>query len=130
MPHLVLEYSANATLPDDPRGVLQQLHAVLHEAGGILIGNCKSRVYRADAFLIADGQSNEGFVHLDIRFVRGRSDELKARISRECLAVLKSTFLPINDLALQITVNVGDIAPDMYSKHPEGTLTPQYRSNT
>ncbi|MEM7206416.1 MAG: hypothetical protein AAF434_01200 [Pseudomonadota bacterium] len=125
MPHLVMEHSSNVDVPGDVHHVLRQLHSVLNDVGGILITNCKSRVYQADSFLIADGQSDEGFVHLDISFVRGRSDDVKAQISRDCLSVLKDAFLPINKQPLQITVNVDDIALEMYSKHPAGTLTLQ-----
>lgn len=126
MPHLTLEHSSNITLPDDHRSVLLDLHRALNEIGGIAIGNCKSRIYRADSFAIGDESAQrDGFVHLDIIFVAGRSEETKAQISRACLEILKTAFLPGANCPLQITVNVGDIPIEVYSKYPEGTLSYQ-----
>ena len=105
MPHLVLDHSANIALPDDLPSLLLSLHRILADTGGIHIGNCKSRVYRADSWLIAEGDQPEGFVHLNIRFVAGRSTETRRQISRQCLAQLEAALLPINETPLQITVN-------------------------
>ncbi len=125
MPHLTLEYTNNLDLPADTNAVLLALHQVLQDVGGINIANCKSRLYPLAHFFIADNQRDEGFVHLDIVFVRGRSDAVKAQISQQCLDILKAAFLPMAQIPVQITVNVGDIPLEMYSKYPEGTLTVQ-----
>ena len=122
MPHLTLEYTSNTAPPDNWQETLLALHRTLEEVGGIALANCKSRIYSVDKFIIADGQSREGFVHLDIIFVRGRSEAVKTAISKQCLDILKSAFLPINSVPLQITVDVGDITLETYSKYPEGTL--------
>ena len=62
---------------------------------------------------------------VSIRFVAARSLNIRQQISRQCLELLQEVVLPINDVAVQITVNVDEFDPAIYSKYPEGTLTPQ-----
>ena len=123
MPHIILEHSDNLPLPEDSKSLLLELHGVLNDIGGIAIGNCKSRIYTADNFAIGDGTATEGFVHLHIEFVSGRSETIKADISLACLDILKARFLPLVEFPVQITVNITDIPKSIYSKYPEGTLS-------
>ncbi len=131
MPHLRLEYSANVHFDGELTSLFSQLHTVLVDIGGIRLENCKTRAYAAEDFLVADGTADEGgragaFVHLDVRFMEGRSEELKQEIGAKLLNRLVRFFAPALDtLALQFTVEVRDIDRAAYSKYPEGTLTPQ-----
>ena len=125
MPHLKLERSSNVVLPDDVTGLLQELHTAVADIGGIRIGNCKSRVYVADDYLIGSGGDQGGFVHLDVRFLEGRSAEARQAIGKALLELLVQSITPINGAVdLHISVEVRDIARAEYFKYPEGTLTP------
>ena len=125
MPHLVVEYSGNLEEPDSMRDLFAELHDILVEVGGISRANCKSRSRRADCFYIADGDCAHGFVHLDIRFLEGRSTEVKRAVGKRSLAALRRWFeRPHAGIQLQITAEVRDIKREFYCKYPDGTLTP------
>lgn len=126
MPHLTLEYSANVDRTSNLTELFSRLHTVLMETGGIELENCKSRSYKVDDFLVGSGRKSGGFVHLDIRFLEGRSFEIKRKIGQQSLDVLLEWFHDMAEkLDLQVTVEIKDITRSFYFKHPEGTFTPQ-----
>ncbi len=131
MPHLRLEYSSNCPTDGTLIELFAALHDVLVEVGGILRDNCKSRAYPADPFLIADGSPGpdgkaRAFLHLDVRFMDGRSKALKQSVGAALRDVLLEHFAEAAaGMDLQVTVEIRDIDRELYFKHPEGTLTPQ-----
>ena len=126
MPHLTLEYSANVKCPSNLVDLFARLHKVLVETGGINLENCKSRAYKAENFFVATGREPDGFVHLDIRFLEGRSPQVKRNIGQEAHDILMEWFHDsVEKMELQITVEVRDIMRSFYFKYPEGTFTPQ-----
>ena len=127
MPHLTLEYTANLSAPNDLEALFRRLHGILHQQGGIRLENCKSRARKVDQFCIADGDKHGAFVHLEIRFMAGRSAGVKQSIGEAALATLLESFQADDPDSLQITVEIRDIEQQSYFKHPEGTLTPQKR---
>jgi 5-carboxymethyl-2-hydroxymuconate isomerase len=125
MPHLTLEYTSNLSQSIDADQLFPRLHQILVNVGGISIHNCKSRAVCLDTYYIGKGDVQDAFIHLDIRFLEGRSLELKQRIGRLSLSWLKEYFAPsLAELELQVTVGIADIQPQTYFKIPEGTLTP------
>jgi 5-carboxymethyl-2-hydroxymuconate isomerase len=125
MPHLTLEYTANLQDRTPTPELLNSIHRVLERLGGIKIENCKSRWWKVEDWAVGDGQAPSGFVHLDLRFLEGRSEETKRAIGDATLEVLKAHFGPPNpELDLQITVEVQDIRSATYFKDPPGTLRP------
>ena len=126
MPQITLEYSENCQYNGEFQSLFHAIHYVLQLTGGIHLSNCKSRARKLSDYYIADGDASHGFAHLEIRFVEGRSDSVRASIGNECLDLLKGFFKPaIDKLQLQITVEVDDIKRSNYFKYPPGTLTPQ-----
>lgn len=125
MPHLTLEYSPNVLVESDFTDLFRKLHAILAQTGGIRLENCKSRAYLAQEFFIGSGAQASGFIHLDIRFLEGRPNEIKRAIGQETRDALMEWFQSsVEALDLQITVEVRDIERSFYFKFPEGTLTP------
>ena len=123
MPHLTLEYTHNLRLSASFDELFGQLHRVLADVGGIPLGNCKSRAVRLTDYYVGDGGDNHAFVHLTIRFLAGRSTELKQEVGRQSLAVLEECFAPSSaELELQVTVEIQEIERSTYFKFPEGTL--------
>ena len=128
MPHNVLEYSANIPKLESYGTLFSEIHKILNEVGGIRLGNCKSRARAAEDFYIGDGKTENAFIHLDVEFVVGRSDDVKRQIGQQCLDVLKKYYVAQLNDDLQITVNIREIALDFYFKYPEGTLNYQKKS--
>ncbi|MDH3388344.1 MAG: hypothetical protein OEN02_10605 [Gammaproteobacteria bacterium] len=125
MPHIILEYSSSLPELPDIRALFDGIHQGFNRIGGISLDNCKSRARVAEPFYIGDGDPDNAFIHLGIEFVRGRSDEVRQALGRECLDSLGRYYhLHLSD-RLQITVQIEDIALDFYFKDPAGTLNYQ-----
>jgi len=126
VPHIVLEYSSNLSEVTDLKALFASLHHTLQDIGGIRLDNCKSRARVAENYLIGDGESDNAFVHLQIRFIEGRRLSLKQAIGEQCLKILKQYYKQSMEvMELQITVEIDDLLSDFYFKYPEGSLTPQ-----
>jgi len=125
MPHLTLEYTTNLDeWASDPR-LLLSLHRMLESVAGIQIGNCKSRWRMVEEWVVGDGEGESAFIHLDLRFLEGRSRSVKEAVGMGAVEILKNHFGPGSEgLNLQITVEIQDIQKASYFKHPPGTLGP------
>ena len=125
MPHLTIEYTANLDEFAGDRSLLLSLHQLLHSVAGIDIHNCKSRWRMMDEWLVGDGSTSSAFVHLDIRFLEGRPQDVKHAVGAGALELLREHFAGASeDRDLQITVEVLDIRRAFYFKDPPGTLGP------
>jgi 5-carboxymethyl-2-hydroxymuconate isomerase len=125
MPHLTLEYTSNLDEWAGDPDLLLALHHLLTSVAGIEIANCKSRWRMVDEWLVGEGETSSAFVHLDIRFLEGRSLEVRQTVGAGALDLLRSHFgAAEDDRDLQITVEILEIRRALYFKHPAGTLGP------
>ena len=68
-------------------------------------------------FFIGEGATNNGFVHLSISVIKGRSTPLLDSIAKIILEKLKVFFShSLEELKLQITVAIKDL-PEVYQKY-------------
>lgn len=117
MPHLRLEYTANVQQKTGFDALFSELHHALANVGGINIGNCKGRAFRLDDYYVADGQAGVAFVHLDVRILAGRPDELKQTIGAALMDVLKAHYAPSGaGPEVQLSVEIQDIHKPAYFK--------------
>jgi 5-carboxymethyl-2-hydroxymuconate isomerase len=117
MPHLILEYTANA--PDRPEldRVLERLHAAITTAGPFDPANVKSRVVRLEQFRVADGAPEQGFVHLSVAVLAGREAETLRATGNALLAVLQDSFPRAHaGQRCQITVEIREMRRELYFK--------------
>jgi len=125
MPHLTLEYTANLSERAPEPALLLSVHRLLESVAGIKIGNCKSRWRKVEDWVVGSGEGPSAFVHLDLRFLEGRPEEVKRATGNATLELLRAHFGPAaQGLDLQITVEVQDIRGASYFKDPPGTLRP------
>ncbi len=123
MPQISLEYTGNITQDIIAQDLFAPIHKILGDVAGIPIKNCKSRAIQLDDFFIADGEETNAFAHLEIRFIEGRSPEVKTTIGELCLEQLEAYFAEsTSSLDLQITVEILDIHKPSYFKYPKGTI--------
>lgn len=126
MPHIVLEHTANIAPRLTVAELFTQIHLQVTSITGVLLNNCKSRRYVTEDFLIGGGGESSAIVHLSIRMIEGRSVETKRQLGESLTSVLRDAFsVSDDDVHVQVTVEVGDIKLDEYSKFPSGSLTPQ-----
>jgi 5-carboxymethyl-2-hydroxymuconate isomerase len=121
MPHCILEYSANiADQPDFP-ALFRQLHDVMMESGQFSLNDIKSRAIRHEVFLIGDGDPGRTFVTVELRLLSGRSDEVKAALSRSVLAFLEGWFpRTLAETKCSLTVHVSELYRPSYQKWAAG----------
>jgi len=124
MPHLTLEYTRGLEPTTHFPALFHALHGILSDVG-IAAGNCKSRAIPLEVTYVAEGTSQQAFVHLEIRLLEGRPDEVKQEIGRRALSALRDAFpTPEGQDEIQITVELCDMRRAAYFKSPEGTLSP------
>jgi 5-carboxymethyl-2-hydroxymuconate isomerase len=68
---------------------------------------------------VGDGRTNGYFVHLELRFLEGRSTKTKQAIGEAMRTVLREFFSPDAFPGLQITIEVLDIERKSYFKWPD-----------
>ena len=119
MPQISLEYTANIKQDIDTQDLFGSIHQVLADIGKIAVEKCKSRAVKHENYLIADGDPFGAFVHLEVKFLEGRSTELKQEIGRRLLKILTEYFEETSEeLNAQITLEILDISRDLYFKYP------------
>ncbi len=117
MPHVTLEYTDNIDQTIEFHDLFAELHQVLASTAGINVNNCKSRAIRLHTYHIGEGQTENAFVHLEIRLLQGRPAELKREIGQRGLQVLERHFGPsLGEHNLQITLEVRDMQRQAYFK--------------
>jgi 5-carboxymethyl-2-hydroxymuconate isomerase len=116
MPHLRLEYTSNIPRRVDSRELFSRLHRILVEVAEVEIGNCKSRAIELGDFVMADDAGDEGFVHLDLRILSGKTPATKTELGRRLLEELRQAYAS-GELAMQLSIEIRDIDRDAYFKH-------------
>ena len=116
MPQIVLECSDNI-FERNFSVVFHDIHQILTEHLPTELASCKSRVIRHTDFFIGEGTTNNGFVHLSISVIKGRSTPLLDSIAKIILEKLKVFFShSLQELKLQITVAIKAL-PEVYQKY-------------
>lgn len=111
MPHLMLEYTDNLDEAFNPRLTLFRLHKCL--TGENLCGKdeLKSRAIKLKDYLIGDGSTEQGFVHLRFAQRSTHDPEHKQRIvaelHKQLCACIGTPRIPI-----QITTESVDLEPE------------------
>lgn len=120
MPHLTLEYSANAVGDIDVQAVLKQLHEAFLQLETFALSDLKSRVHPCDIYRIGDGAPLYAFVHLGVALLGGRDISVRQRITEHCLKILQDAFVPVSpgsqDPFVNVSVEVREIERATYGK--------------
>jgi 5-carboxymethyl-2-hydroxymuconate isomerase len=101
MPHLVILYTPDLEAETDMtalcRALADTMLTVKDEAGQPVFPNGGVRVlaYPAAHFAVADGSGEHGFVYLNLRMGRGRSEAAKQRAGEALAATAKAHFAPL-----------------------------------
>ena len=72
--------------------------SILNKAAGAKPENCKARAIKFKNFCIGSDNKKEGFVHLEINILKGRTEKIKNQICQESLIIIKSYFQRIKGL--------------------------------
>jgi 5-carboxymethyl-2-hydroxymuconate isomerase len=113
MPHVTLEYSKNLTNLD-VKSVLLKLNQALLATGEFREIDIKTRALPVEQVQIGLSSDSHGFIHVEIKFYKGRSTELKRKIAQACFEVLRSNCKPLPRMTLQMDVEPIEIDQDVF----------------
>ena len=88
MPHFSIEYSANLDQTVDMMEICGLVSRTILETGLFEMGAVRVRAFRAEAYAIADGLAQNGFIDMSFRIGRGRSAEEKKRTGEAIFAAV------------------------------------------
>ena len=118
MPHIIVEYSSNLDARVDITSLVQKLHAAALETGVFPIGGLRTRAARREAYVIADGNKDNAFIHVQVRLGHGRTAEVRQQAADHIFAALKSsTSADMAKNPLGLTLEMVEIDPVGASKH-------------
>lgn len=113
MPHLILECSDNIIEGN------HQLLNILHDCQQILVENlptslesCKSRVVRHQDYLLGNGDGQNAFIHLEVKVLTGRSEELLKQLAEKLKAYILAHLSEsqASDLKLKLSVEIVELS--------------------
>jgi 5-carboxymethyl-2-hydroxymuconate isomerase len=116
MPHLVILYTANLERETDMtalcRALADTMLAVRDEAGKPVFptGGVRVLAYPAAHSVVADAQRDYGFVYLNLRMARGRSEAAKRNAGEALTGTVKAHFavlLAQRPLGLTLQIDEG-----------------------
>ncbi|MCL2734309.1 MAG: 5-carboxymethyl-2-hydroxymuconate Delta-isomerase [Actinomycetia bacterium] len=124
MPHISVEYSANAAGSFDPASLAKDLHEAVVSLAGGRAGGCKTRFVRHDEVYIADGSPDHAMIHAEIALLSGRPAETKRALSEAALELLRRHTAPMSQFEVQFSVDIRDLDRDAYTRHEDPRTQP------
>jgi len=117
MPHITLEYSSNVREKFDSRSVLNRLITALSESGPYAMEDTKARITSYDRFQVAEGDADRAFVHLTLRILEGRTQEMIESAATALRSVLEEVFKASKEsMRLSLTIEVIEMPKRLYFK--------------
>lgn len=115
MPHLILEYSDNIFEKNESIHLFKKCHSILADILPTNIASCKSRAIEHSVFYVGSDEPGNAFVHLCVKVMPGRSDEILRRLGEALMITLKSHFAEsYEQLRLQITLEVTELSKQYF----------------
>ena len=119
MPNIVVEYSANIAQDADVPGLLKTIAATVIEAGqgAFAMAAVRVRAYRAEDFVIGDGDASYAFVNVTVRLAKGRPEADRVRTFDAVWAAVKAHLDPVDrKWTLAISMDVEEFGDRMAYK--------------
>ena len=117
MPHLIVEYSANIEEEIDLLGFMEKLRDAAVQSGVMALGGIRVRAERRDQYLIADGDPENGFVHIMVRLAQGRPLEVRKQFADDLYALASEHLDAIFGLrGFGLTIELVEIEPETSRK--------------
>ena len=111
MPHITVEYTE--TLSEDIPKLLTELHNNLAQQETINVHGIKTRAIPVQYVIVGDGQEPDKMIHIALKLLPGRSDDLKKTMAQGLFDTAKAKT---HDDRISITVEVIDLHEASYTK--------------
>lgn len=109
MPHIIIEHSED--LPLLPQVLVEKIHTTTFESGLFDLETIKTRAIAYQHYQL--GLGKDGFIHIAVHIMAGRSIEQKQLLSEQLLTCLK-TYCRASD---SLSVNIYDMDHEIYRKN-------------
>jgi 5-carboxymethyl-2-hydroxymuconate isomerase len=98
MPNITVEYSANIAQALDAPGLCKLIASTVIEAGqgAFAVAAVRVRAYRADDYVIADGDPSYAFVNITARLAKGRPESDRVRTFGAVWDAVKAHLDPVD----------------------------------
>lgn len=117
MPHLIIEYSSNIEQEIDLDGLIEELHDTAVGTGVFPLGGIRTRASRREDYRIADGNPENGFVFLTVRYGAGRELETLRTAGQLIFDVLCRRLDELyNSIPLSLGMEMQEIDPNLSFK--------------
>jgi 5-carboxymethyl-2-hydroxymuconate isomerase len=111
MPHVIIEFSANAGDWGEPEKITKAVHEALCSVGHLPAEAVKTRAIRHDVFHIGEHAEGKGFITVLIRTRPGREDHVLVEISESARAAVLAHVRPVAGRTLAVSVEVQMMNP-------------------
>ena len=88
MPHQTIEYSENVAARTSIDALVERLHAEAASIDALPVAGLRTRAAPRAVYRIADGHTDNAFVHVTLRIAPGRSMEVRKEAGERLFAVL------------------------------------------
>ncbi|MGM9922768.1 MAG: 5-carboxymethyl-2-hydroxymuconate Delta-isomerase [Bacillus sp. (in: firmicutes)] len=96
MPHVIVEYTDNLKADAKIPVLLKKINEALAARGNVFpVGGIRSRAVELHDYCIADGESDDAFVHVTLKIGAGRAETVKKAICDELFRLMKDHFAAI-----------------------------------
>lgn len=117
MPHFILEYSSNLAGELDVPVLFRTLHKTAMDTGVFPLAGIRFRARRCDEYLIADGNPDNAFVHMELKLGHGRPTDVRRDVGEKLFAALCEFLDPVfHRRPLGISFEIGELPPDLSYK--------------
>jgi 5-carboxymethyl-2-hydroxymuconate isomerase len=117
MPHIVLEHSTNIVETSNFSTLFATMHKTLMDFGVFKLQDIKSRVYACDTYYIADGKPDNAFIHVEVRILSGRNQEMRQQITDRFMNLLQDHFSDsMHERRCVLSVEVREMDRETYRK--------------
>lgn len=116
MPHLHMEYTANLPELKAEVALLRMNNALVASGQFSAEHDIKSRAVKHETFRVGTGIGEQGFVHVKLALLSGRSPEIKKQLADSLLAVIQDLGPWPTGVSVQLCVEILDIDRDSYAK--------------
>ena len=116
MPHIIVEYSEHLSL--DIPNLLSDLHNDLAARDTIDMGAIKTRAHAAKDCVVGCEATADSFIHIVLKLLPGRDDDLKAQMSKGLAEVAQKHIKKhmVGKLPCALTVETITLEAETYIK--------------
>lgn len=116
MPHLIVEYSRNLQHIDETALMDALTRVVCTHPSVSNEADVKTRIHGLQHYQIGLNSAGRGFVHVELRLLSGRTQEVKQELSEQLSQALRATLPAQPGVEVQLSVDLVDMDKACYFK--------------